>query len=106
MPLIAAASYLAGALSFLILSLLLVLRWQGRLHGRALTLACVTSAIWCGGQALQVTSAVALPALLLYVLEIARGAAWLNLLLHLLGGAEGARLPGRVRVIVHSAWLA
>ena len=106
MPLIAAASYLAGALSFLILTLLLVLRWQGRLHGRALMLACVMSAIWCGVQAMQATTAIALPAALLYVLEIARGAAWLHLLLQLLGGSEGARLPARVRVIVHSVWLA
>jgi putative PEP-CTERM system histidine kinase len=104
MPLIAAASYLTGALFFLVLTLLLVLRWHGRLHGRALVLACVMSAVWCVGEAIQVTSSVA-PATALYVLEIARGAAWLNLLLQLLGGSEGARLPARIRFFVHSVWL-
>jgi putative PEP-CTERM system histidine kinase len=105
MGLIPASSYLAGAVSFLVLTLLLVLRWRGRLHGSALLLACVASSVWCIGQSLHIAGVVAIPVVLLYVLEIARGAAWLRLLLQLLGGAEAARVPGRVRVLVHSVWL-
>ena len=105
MGLIPASSYLAGAVSFLALTLLLVLRWRGRLHGSALLLACVASTFWCAGQALHIAGALAIPVVVLYVLEIARGAAWLRLLLQLLAGAEAARLPDRVRVIVHGVWL-
>lgn len=104
MGVIAAASYLAGFVFFLGLTLLLALRWHGRLHGTALLLACAASTVWCGGAALHAVT-IGLPSPVLFAFEIARDAAWLNLLMYLLGGSAGTRLPARVRAIVHGIWI-
>jgi putative PEP-CTERM system histidine kinase len=105
MGLIAAASYLSGGLFFLVLALLLVLRWRGRLQGRALLLACAASTLWCAAQALDLAQVVTVPTLVLYVLELVRGGAWLNVLLQLLTGSESERLPRHVRLLVHGVWI-
>ncbi len=89
-----AASYSFAALAFFGLALLLVTSWQGRLHGAALTAACVLTAAWAAASALTALYGPALvpPAA---VLEILRGAAWSLFLLSVLGklrrGAESAQ---------------
>jgi len=80
---IAIISYTIAALAFLLLSVLLLTSWRKRLHGTALTLACVLSAAWAGTLAWQASRGVQLSGLG-EVLEILRNAAWTGFLLTIL----------------------
>lgn len=80
-------SYGIAAAAFLILTLLLLTSWRGRLQGGLLVAASAVTALWAGVTALfQIgVSAVALPAALL---EVLRGLVWNLFLLNLLSVAE------------------
>lgn len=81
---IAAFSYSLAALAFLVLSILLLTSWRGRLHGMLLAVACLLTALWAAIVAYQAawSSPFSLTA---DILEIFRNAAWSAFLLMLLG---------------------
>jgi putative PEP-CTERM system histidine kinase len=70
-----AVSYGVAAAAFLLLTLLLLTSWRGRLHGIALTAASGVTALWSGVLAWQATAGIQL-SLASDVLELARDAAW------------------------------
>ena len=78
-------SYGLGAAAYLVLTLLLLAAWRGRLHGGLLLLASASTALWAGGSAAFADSGGALPASLLQVAEVIRDLAWIAFLLRLLG---------------------
>ena len=100
-----AVSYGIAAAAFLLLTLLLVTSWRGRLHGMALAVASGLTAAWAGLVAQQATQGIQL-SLFSDVLELARDAAWTVFLLLVLnpyrksGGAPALQsryaLPGLV----------
>ncbi|MEO7494783.1 MAG: XrtA/PEP-CTERM system histidine kinase PrsK [Massilia sp.] len=95
---IAAYSYSIAAAGFLFLSVLLLTSWRGRIHGVALTVACLLTAAWAGLLAWQ-SSGAAPWSQLADLLETARNAAWSYFLVVLLGNIQQAdsRLPFHLR---------
>jgi putative PEP-CTERM system histidine kinase len=93
---IAIFSYSIAALAFLLLSMLLLTSWRGRMHGTALTLACVLSALWSAALAYQATIIGTPWSALTDLFEILRNAAWSAFLLILLGHFQ--KTEGRVRL--------
>lgn len=90
-------SYAAAAAAFLLLSVLLLTSWRGRLQGGALALACLLSALWAAAVAYNSSSAHP-AAVLAYVLEFLRDIGWLAFLVLLLGyGGQAGSL--RVKVV-------
>jgi putative PEP-CTERM system histidine kinase len=81
---IATFSYAVCALAFLSLGALLLTIWRGRLHARALALACLGGALWSAAVAFQVAGYFYLPALT-DTLEIVRNGVWTGVLLLLIG---------------------
>ncbi|MEQ1602630.1 MAG: PEP-CTERM system histidine kinase PrsK [Methylophilaceae bacterium] len=84
---IAAFSYSAAAVTFLLLSLLLLTSWRGRLHGIALTIACLISMLWAASILCQLIWDQSFP-LLTDIFEIMRSASWSFFLLMLLKPAD------------------
>ncbi|MGI4848111.1 MAG: XrtA/PEP-CTERM system histidine kinase PrsK [Janthinobacterium lividum] len=77
---IAVFSYGFAAVSFLLLTVLLLTSWRRRLHGMALMLACLATSVWAAFMALQ--SQLGNPLVLLTaILEILRNAGWTAFLL-------------------------
>ena len=81
---IALISYGSTALAFTVLTVLLLTRWRSNVHGVVMTFACVLTALWSAGVALQ-TMAGSPITLGTALLEIARNAGWTTLLLRLMG---------------------
>ncbi len=81
---IAVFSYAIAAVAFLALFVLLLTSWRGRMHGMALTVACLLTALWAATIAFQNGLANSLP-LAMDILEILRNASWSVFLLMLLG---------------------
>lgn len=81
---IAVFSYAMAALAFLALFVLLLTSWRGRMHGMALTVACLLTALWAGTIAFQAALGNSL-SLLTDILEILRNAGWSIFILMLLG---------------------
>ncbi len=80
-------SYAAAAMAFLLLFVLLVTTWRGRLPGMLLAVACLGTAIWAGVAAYlaaRPNSAV----LAAEVLEVLRSAVWFAFLMVLLGYSQ------------------
>ena len=67
------ASYGIAALSFLVLTVLLITAWRGRQQGAHLILASAMTMIWAGVLAAQSYTG-AVPVLLIYLAEALRGA--------------------------------
>lgn len=80
------ASYGIAALSFLVLTLLLITAWRGRQQGAHLILASAMTAVWAGVLAAQSYGG-QVPVLMIYVAEALRGGAWLLALLAVAGVA-------------------
>lgn len=80
---IATFSYSLAAIAFLCQSMLLLTSWRGRIHGMALTVACLLSAFWAAMVAYQVDQGTVF-SLFTSILEILRNAAWTFFLLMLL----------------------
>ena len=100
---IPAVSYAIGAVSFLILTLLLLTAWRGRLQGGLLVSASAMTALWCAAVAAY-SIFLTPPFSALQFLEVARSGAWCLFLLNLLGltrGAKGAS-PRIVRIMAVS----
>ena len=80
---IATISYAAATLAFLLLSVLLLTSWRGRMYGMVLTVACLLSVLW--GAALTYQAIEEIPRLLFSdILEILRNAGWSIFLVMLL----------------------
>ena len=80
-------SYGAGAAAFLLLTLLLLTAWRGRLTGGLLVAASGTNALWCGVLAVHAYWGVPPVGATLFA-ETVRGATWMMVLLTLLGYAK------------------
>jgi putative PEP-CTERM system histidine kinase len=92
---IAAVSYTLAAVAYLVLAMLLMTSWRGRLHGVALPSACVLSALWAAALAYQASQNHSL-SLLTDILEIARNAGWSAFLISLLGLNRNGFFPGKM----------
>ena len=53
---VATVSYAMAAVAYLFLAILLITSWQRHLHGMALTIACLLSALWAATLAYQATA--------------------------------------------------
>jgi putative PEP-CTERM system histidine kinase len=78
------ASYSIAALSFLVLTVLLVTSWRGRRQGAQLIAACAVTAAWAVLLAIE-SSRGSMPFLLLYLTESVRDCAWLLTLITIAG---------------------
>lgn len=81
--------YLAGFLSYLALSVLLIVGWQGHTIGRWLIAACAMMALWSGMIAAQERLGM-FPVALVWTLEALHSFAWLLFLWKLLNRGEAA----------------
>ena len=81
---IPAVSYAIGAAAFLVLSLLLLTAWRGRLQGGLLVSATAVTGVWCAAVAFYAVYRVP-PFSALQLLEVLRDATWCLFLLKLLG---------------------
>ena len=82
---VATVSYATAAVAYLIFAILLLTSWRGRLHGMALTVACLLSALWAATLAYQATAQEQPISLFTNILEILRNAGWATFLVILLG---------------------
>ena len=83
---IATASYATAAIAYFFLSVLMFTSWRGRLHGIALTIACLLSTLWAATISYQTSTIQGQPlSLLTDILEILRNAGWMIFLVILLG---------------------
>ncbi|MGA7800611.1 MAG: XrtA/PEP-CTERM system histidine kinase PrsK [Gammaproteobacteria bacterium] len=94
---IGVVSYTTGAVAFLILALVLLTGWQGRLQGGLLVLASTVSAVWAAGLGLQAAGYWPMPELT-SVLETLRFVVWLTFLLRLLDYANAPEQRRLVRL--------
>jgi putative PEP-CTERM system histidine kinase len=95
------ASYATAAAAFVVLTFLLATSWRGRARGVRLITASATTALWAASLALQEWRGGAL-AIVVYALEVLRGAAWIFALLALAHGV----LPRFIAVAAHAIWVA
>lgn len=98
---IAEYSYATAAAAFVLLSVLLLTSWRGRLHGMALTGVCFISALWALTIVVEVGSGMLFFADLL---EILRSMGWVMFLLLLLGNfqRDGAGTPFKGKSLLAS----
>ena len=94
---IAIVSYVTAAAAYLFLSVLLLTSWRGRLHGMALTIACLLSVLWAATIAYQTASQGRPISLLTDFLEILRNAGWTTFLVMLLEPFKKINPPQRIR---------
>jgi putative PEP-CTERM system histidine kinase len=96
---IPAVSYATGAAAFLVLTVLLLTAWRGRLQGGLLVSASAVTALWCAAVALYAVDRVP-PFSALELLEVLRNAAWFLFLLKLLGPMRGPNYGVRLLAIL------
>jgi putative PEP-CTERM system histidine kinase len=84
MPDIGILGYALAALFFLILTLLLITSWRGRLQGKMLVIAAASSSLWAAAFAIQAAHHV-LPLSWVWAAEALRTLVWLAFLTSLLG---------------------
>lgn len=84
-------SYAIAAGAFLLLTVLLITKWRGRLHWISMTLACFLTAVWAAAIALHAYFDIQL-ALFVHCLEFFRSAGWIIFLLILLDPSQQIRL--------------
>ncbi|HEY5759236.1 MAG TPA: XrtA/PEP-CTERM system histidine kinase PrsK [Steroidobacter sp.] len=90
------ASYGIAALSFLVLTLLLITAWRGRQQGAHLIVASAVTALWAGILAVQSYTG-HVPVLVIYLAEAIRGGAWLLALVAVAGIAAPRLLATAAR---------
>jgi putative PEP-CTERM system histidine kinase len=88
------ASYGIAALSFLVLTLLLITAWRGRQQGAHLIVASAATAIWAAILAVQSYTGY-VPVLVIYIAEAVRGSAWLLALV----AVAGIAAPNSLKVV-------
>ncbi|MBA4143905.1 MAG: PEP-CTERM system histidine kinase PrsK [Nitrosospira sp.] len=94
---IATASYVLAAVAHLVLAVLLLTSWRGRLQGMVLPVACLLSALWAVTLAYQAAHDLPL-SVWSDTLEIARNAGWSAFLVMLLGLYRQGSLSGKVNL--------
>ncbi len=94
---------LAG-LFFLVLTVLLVTSWRGRLLGGLMVTACLLSSVWGFVLAWQAADPESLSAWV-FALEVLRDAAWITFLLKLVVGPDGKGIPRWAFWSVHGIWI-
>lgn len=99
-----AIGYSAAVLAFLILTLLLLTSWRGRMQGGLLLLAVFTTVLWAGVLAIQAGYQI-VPVSLIWVAEVLRNLAWLTFLVRLIGPPAGqqdafAKVLRLVRILI------
>ncbi len=99
------ASYLAGAVAFLALTVLLAVSWRGRRVGALLMLAAGMSTLW-GGFLAYAGWRETIPVSWIFIAEILRYAAWLSFVMALLGTLNVQGLIRGLRFGVHALWIA
>lgn len=92
------ASYGIAALSFLVLTVLLITAWRGRQQGAHLIVASVATALWAALLAVQSYTG-QIPVLVIYIAEAIRGGAWLLALVAVAGVAAPPALARAARVL-------
>lgn len=97
-------SYLAGGILFLVLTLLLVTSWKGRLQGAVLVIAALVNALWAFLLAYE-ASYNSFSLVLIFIVEAVRYAAWLIFLLKLLGGGQGSFLSHVIVSVLTVLWI-
>ncbi len=97
-------SYVIGGVLFLVLALLLLTSWRGRLQGALLVVASLVSTGWCFLLAYKAASTT-IPFSTVFVLDILRDGAWLTFLLGLLGGHDRLTTARPMTLIVHGLWI-
>lgn len=97
---IAEFSYGSAAVAFVFLSILLLTSWRGRLNGIALTVACLTSALWAITVVYQVSLTQTL-SLSTDILEILRNGSWAIFLIMLLESSrrEASSFPFKIKPV-------
>jgi putative PEP-CTERM system histidine kinase len=90
--------YGLAALAFLVLTLLLLTSWQGRMHGALLVSATGLSAVWGVGLAFTVSPNPEIGLLQIFTVETLRNGAWLLFLGILFADGTGGRTGHRVLV--------
>ena len=80
-------SYAVAATAFLLLSILLMTKWRGRLHWISLLVACIITSVWATNIALHGFTDTPL-SIFSDCLEVLRGAAWIVFLLILLDPSQ------------------
>lgn len=100
MNMLGTAGYGAAALSFALLTALLVTSWQGRQVGARMIAACGVTAVWALVLAIENRGS-NVPFLLVYLAEIGRDAVWLLVLTELAAAAA----PRILIVTTHVLWL-
>ncbi|HWM27914.1 MAG TPA: XrtA/PEP-CTERM system histidine kinase PrsK [Woeseiaceae bacterium] len=94
---LSAVGYAVAAVAFLILGILLVTSWQGKLHGAMLAIAAIVSALWGFALAIGVTDP-ALAVVKVFLAETLRNGSWLVFLSVLFAGGAGGGAGHRVLV--------
>ena len=99
---VATVSYATAAIAYLFLAILLLTSWRGHLHGMALTIACLLSALWAATLAYQAAAQEQQISLFTDFLEILRNAGWTTFLVILLGlfRKKDSSSPQGIRPIV------
>ncbi|AFL76073.1 XrtA/PEP-CTERM system histidine kinase PrsK [Thiocystis violascens] len=93
-------SYLAALLAYLLLTVLLITSWRGRLMGLFAVLAAVATAAWAMVNAILLSD-LRLPAQLPAIVELARNGAWLIFLAHILVADHEQQAS---RLWIRAAW--
>ncbi|MBI5430623.1 MAG: PEP-CTERM system histidine kinase PrsK [Nitrosomonadales bacterium] len=94
---IAVISYSINAAAFIVLSILFLTSWRGRLHGIALTVSCLLTAIWAATIAFQTSLAPPI-SLLTDILEIFRNAGWTIFFIMLIGHYPQTGFPSPLKL--------
>jgi len=94
---VATVSYAMAAVAYLFLAILLITSWQKHLHGMALTIACLLSALWAATLAYQATAQEQQISLFTDFLEILRNIGWTTFLVILLGLFRKKKTPRRLK---------
>lgn len=93
-------SYLAALFAYLLLTVLLITSWRGRLMGLFAVLAAVATAVWAMVSAILLSD-LRLPAQLPAIVELARNGAWLLFLAHILVADHERQVS---RLWIRAAW--
>jgi len=102
---IAVFSYSITAVAFLMLFVLLLTSWRGRMHGTVLAIACLLTVLWAATIAYQLVSGLTL-SLLEDVLEISRNAGWSFFLVMLLWSFQQKEVSSTFRIKQYVAAIA
>ena len=100
MTTIGAYSHGVVGVIYLILCVLLITSWRGRLMGGLLITASIMSMFW-GLTLASLAAGLTVPSIVLFVVEVLRSAAWLVFLVAL---TSTLGLPFFARIIVHIIW--